>query len=355
MPKALWRQMLEASRGEALLAVDLYNRPAQHRHLEAFYVHMHLAWLYLLHARFRRDGVDYRYRSSDGSYELVDGEPKTWDLATCVKRRWSSGNDPVRTNLEFTIQLRNKIEHRHQDAIAVVTAGHAQACVLNYEVELLDTFGQRWSLGESLRFPLIVSTFTQQGVSDLTALQKKLPKGVRTFIADFTAGLDRAVAEDDSFELRLNLIPKRTSATDADLALTFVRLEDLDKADRDTVKRLGTVGKAVVVTKDRPVHNLGRLRPCDVVEQVAAAIPFEFKMHHFVAAWKRLTVRPLKGAGDPFKTDRRYCVYDPVHRDYVYTPAFAERLIRRCGAEGDFVDVTGFPARRKSSAKRPAA
>ena len=52
--------MVDASKDEALLAVDLYNQSKRPRRLEAFFVHMHLAWLYLLHARFRRDGVDYR-------------------------------------------------------------------------------------------------------------------------------------------------------------------------------------------------------------------------------------------------------------------------------------------------------
>ena len=90
--------MVDASKEEALLAVDLYNQPKQPRRLEAFFVHMHLAWLYLLHARFRHDKVDYRYRKRNGQFERVDGEPKTWELAKCVAERWGD-NDAVRKNL----------------------------------------------------------------------------------------------------------------------------------------------------------------------------------------------------------------------------------------------------------------
>lgn len=215
MPKALWRQMLEASRAEALLAVDLYNQPARARRLEGFYVHSHMAWLYLLHARFRRDGIDFRYRLPNGRFDRVDGEPKTWDLAHCIRERWPDERDPVRKNLEFTIKLRNKIEHRYQEAIAVATAGHAQACILNYEEELTGTFGERWSLADSLRFPIFVGTFTQQGVSVLARLQKGVPKRVKNFIAKFTAGLEPGVVESQRFEFRLNLVPKRASKTDA--------------------------------------------------------------------------------------------------------------------------------------------
>lgn len=99
---------------------------------------MHLAWLYLLHARFQRDGVDFRYRGPNGRFTRVDGEPKTWELARCVEERFGD-NDPVRKNLEPTIALRNKIEHRYEEATAVATSGYAQAHRVNYEEDLLAT------------------------------------------------------------------------------------------------------------------------------------------------------------------------------------------------------------------------
>jgi hypothetical protein len=43
--------MLQGSKKEALLAVDLCNRPGDDRRLEAFVVHMQIAWTYLLHAK----------------------------------------------------------------------------------------------------------------------------------------------------------------------------------------------------------------------------------------------------------------------------------------------------------------
>jgi hypothetical protein len=106
--------MVQASRDEAKLAVRLYNDPAETRSFEGFVVHMHLAWLYLLHGEFTRDGVDYRYRRRDNPrlLEKIDGEPRRWELAKCVLTRWEL-DDPVRRNIEFFIGLRNKIEHRY--------------------------------------------------------------------------------------------------------------------------------------------------------------------------------------------------------------------------------------------------
>lgn len=51
---------LDASAQEACLAVRLYNDSAE-RAFEGFVIHMHMAWLYLLHAQFIREDVDFRY------------------------------------------------------------------------------------------------------------------------------------------------------------------------------------------------------------------------------------------------------------------------------------------------------
>jgi hypothetical protein len=82
--RAKWWHVLQASRKEALLAVDLYNRAASERSLEGFVMHIHVAWLYLLHAKFERDGVDCRYKGPNGRFVRVDGEIKTWELSRCV-------------------------------------------------------------------------------------------------------------------------------------------------------------------------------------------------------------------------------------------------------------------------------
>src|SRR4051794_20396530 len=95
-PRKHW-PMVEASQAEAALAVRLYNDPAEGRSFEGFVVHMHLAWLYLLHAECTRDGKDIRYWQQDNPRRLirVDGEPKQWGLGHCVRDRWGE-RDPIR-------------------------------------------------------------------------------------------------------------------------------------------------------------------------------------------------------------------------------------------------------------------
>lgn len=169
MRRPAWWSMVEASRDEACVAVEMYNRPGAPRSYETFVVHMHLAWLYLLQAIARRDGIDCRYIEMKGRRRRlvrVDGEPKTWELDRHIAERWPDPNDPVRANLRFFVALRNKIEHRYtrsQEALAIATGGHAHALLVNYETELAAQFGAAASLAHRLRFPVFVGSFTDDG------------------------------------------------------------------------------------------------------------------------------------------------------------------------------------------------
>lgn len=339
--------MVDASKGEALLAVELYNEPKQARRLEAFFVHMHLAWLYLLHGRFHRDKVDYRYRKPNGRFEKVDGEPKTWELAKCVSERWGD-NDPVRKNLELTIALRNKIEHRFENATSFATSGYAQALLLNYEEELTTTFGEAHSLADQLRFPIFIATLTPDGARQLVRNQKDIPSKAREFIASFTADLDPSVRDDERFEFRIHLVPKTGPKTDADLAVTFVREEELTPSQRKAFEELGRQGGVVVRERVRPVANLGLMKPAAAAAAIEDRIPFRFRPSaEFPQAWKKLSCRPPANAADPKRTDDRYCVYDEPHGDYLYKQAFVDKVVRETATEGKFKRFIG----RKPTAK----
>jgi Protein of unknown function (DUF3644) len=146
-----WWHILPASKNEACFAVDVYNRSSGDRNLEAFVVQMHLAWLYLLHARFLRDGVDYRHQHANRHFVRVDGEVKTWELARCVQEEFVDENDPVRRNIEFFIKLRNKVEHRYEKLLADAVAGKVQAHVLNCAKTRYPSKPGRWSRPLSAR------------------------------------------------------------------------------------------------------------------------------------------------------------------------------------------------------------
>lgn len=91
----------------------------------------------------------------------VEGEYKLWELAACVKHHYPGENDPIQRNIEFFITLRNKIEHRFAHHLESVVAGKTQSLALNYERTVVIEFGRDASLQESLRFPVFLSSFTE--------------------------------------------------------------------------------------------------------------------------------------------------------------------------------------------------
>lgn len=254
-----WWFTLQASKKEACLAVDLYNRSSAERSLEGFVVHTHTAWLYMLHARFERDRVDFRYWHRHRLVR-VDGEPKTWDLARGLVEAYPDPNDPVRRNVEFFIQLRNKIEHRYAELIAVAVAGKTQAHVLNYEDALTETFGASEGLGDVLRFPVFVSSLTPDAVKALGRAHRKLPKRLTTFIRNYDAALPDEVKDDYRYDFRILLLPKTGPKTDADAVVRFVREDELSDMQRDVVE---TITREKLV----PVQNKGKYTPGAVAKK----------------------------------------------------------------------------------------
>lgn len=320
--------MLQASKAEALFAVDAYNRAGERRSLEAFVVHMHLAWLYLLHAMMTDAGVDYRDRQKDGRrFVKVDGEPKTWELARCMRWKWPSNRDPVRKNIEFFIGLRNKIEHRYQDAVALAVAGHAQAHILNYEDAVVDAFGVGEGLSDRLRFPVFLSSLTPQGMEVTKRLRARMPARTVRYLDEFHDDLEPETAEDQRFEFRIHLIPQVGPRSSADMAIKFIHWDDLDAKQQKALAAVGKAGVVAVRVKEKPVRNLDLYRPKEVVRLVREKRP-DFNMGTFIARWKADGVRPPGGSADPSETDARYCVYDRAYEGHLYTDAYIKKLIK---------------------------
>lgn len=344
--------MLQGSRREALLAVDLYNRAASERSLEGFIVHMHMAWLYLHHARFLRDGVDYRYRQDNGRFVRVDGEVKTWELARCLREAFPTDNDPARANVEFFIKVRNKIEHRYEQLLATALAGKTQAHVLNYEEMLTAWFGAEEGLGDSLRFPVFMSSLTPSAVKALKATHRKLPKKLTTFLREHDAELPSEVAENWRYDFRVLLLPQTGPKTESDAVMRFVREDEMT----DEQRRARDVVQTIVRNKPIAVQNKGRHKPGTVAKLVSEKLGVTFSnFGHHVAAWRYYGVRPDKHAARPELTDDRYCVWDEPHKDYLYTDAWVKKLIKDLADPGTFEEVTGKRPAPLPKAEAPAA
>lgn len=127
-------------------------------------------------------------------------------------------------------------------------------------------------------------------------------------------------------DVKLIQIPKISNTNRADLAVEFVKWDELSDDDRDAYEKI------TAIVKDRKVKveaaNVGRLKPGGVVSTVLEMYPASnLNMYTHTALVKLFEIRPYDEDEDPFETDARYCQYDEVHNDYVYTEQWVEFLV----------------------------
>lgn len=308
MPKS-FRYYLAVAKQEALLACDLYNEPKQPRSFELFVVHMETAWQNLFHA------VQAELR----------GEELAWDLRALVAVHLPNPQDPIRRNIEFFVGLRERIEHkltpRQLRALETVVSGKALAYLRDFDTYLVAEFGEKQSLGSTLRFPVFLASLARDAPEMVQESYRRVPAAARKFIEGFDAETSDDVRLDPAYDFKVYLVPKSAGGPAADLAMEFVRLEDLTPEQRDHVQ----AGTVLIRDRHVEVANVDRLRPSEVVERVQT-VWSGFNLYYHTLAYRYYKVRPKGKSEHPEATDTRYCFFDVVHRDYTYTQAWVEKL-----------------------------
>ncbi|GAB7101709.1 hypothetical protein JCM4814A_00230 [Streptomyces phaeofaciens JCM 4814] len=353
MAHARWHHILMESQRHALKAVDEWN--CSSGNYSDFLTHMHKAWHYLLHAEFHRAKIDYRYKDpKNGQYVLVDGEPKAWDLEWCLKQRYTNSADPVRLNAELFVALRNKVEHRYEHNLKIATGGKAQALVMNYEQEMVDHFGSRYSLADRLRFPISLQALTVEGREQLQEAAKKLPKHTRDLVAKFEAAIEPDVLDDLKYDYRVRLVPMVGSKTEADLAIDFVKLDELTEEERKVMVEAGRKGTVIIRDRQVEVADKAKLRAKQVCTLVETQLPFEFSpFSEHLEMWQRFKVRPAKNSAKPCDTDARYCIYSEAFNSYLYTSAWVAKIIKEIGTVEKYREFFGKEPRIKTVISLP--
>ncbi|GAA1217753.1 DUF3644 domain-containing protein [Rhodoglobus aureus] len=325
-PKPAWWHVLQGSKNEVRLAVDLYNRSGNERQLEAFIVHMSMGWLKLLQANALKNNGDPYIRGKGGRRVSHPDGDWTYKSLHTMAYEYFSANDARAANLTFFTGLRNRIEHRHEKNIASFVSGRTQSNLLNYESVLVEIFGEDEGLGSELRFPLFVSTITGDGIKAVKAVRAAVPKGLLEWIQDFDTGVDESVTRDQGFEFRVFLLPHTGPKSEADASMTFVRESELDDSERKVLDQVRTV----IREKQVPVDSLGSMRAGQVVDAVRERVP-NFTMHWHTRAWKFFNARPDTKNKNRTSTRSDFCRYSAPFEQYVYTQSWVDFLIRKFG------------------------
>lgn len=337
-----WWHQLQASKDEVRLAVDLYNRIGQERQLEAFVVHMSLGWLKMIQAKYEKEGKkrDLYVLRKRRRQRTADGDWLMKPLSALLEETYP-GSDPIRLNVEFFLGLRHKIEHRYDHDVAALIAGKTQALVLNYEKEIVRLFGGDEGLAEELRLPLFISSITEDAVEAIKQVRSRVPRAVLEYVQDQDAAIDPSIATDNAYDFRLYLIPQTSSASEADTAMTFVRLDELDEEQREKVEAAMTI----IREKQVPVSNFGALLPSQVVKRVETEGQIGFSMSDHTKCWQYFEVRPFEGGEHPERTKEQFCRWDSTFKRYVYTEAWVKYLLRKLGDPDLHREILGRDAK----------
>lgn len=317
-----WWHVLQASKNEAVLAVDLYNRSGELRQLEAYIVHMSLAWLRLFQAKVEKDSGDLYIRDQGGRrIRSKDGDWLTKPLDTLMSELFTD-KDPRKASLRFFTGLRNRIEHRYERDMAALVAGKTQAHTLNYERTLVEWFGNAESVAQELRFPIFLSSITDDAVKAVKGVAARIPRAAKQWVYDFDASLDPTIASDQHFDFRIFLIPQTGSKSKADMAITFVKLDTLSAEQRAVIDQT----QAIIRNRQVPVANLDKFTATEVSDEVARRTGRLFTVTNHTAAWRRHGIRPSQNDPNPEETIAQYCVLDRIAKRYIYTQAWIDKL-----------------------------
>jgi hypothetical protein len=351
MPRGLPQEVqthLEKARESALLAVDIYNKPATKFRSGGYIVLMCIAWTALFHAIFFQKGIKPFYRESKDSrrYQKRDGDYRAWELGECLQQYYGSDNSPIRKNIEFFIPLRNKLEHRSVPQLDIHVLGECQAFLFNFEDLLIQEFGSKYALNEhgfiSLQFSHVRH---EDQLKAIRSMQKPLSKEIKNYIDTFRSSLTSEVLDDLQFSYKVFIIPKLSNhENSADLAIEFVKYNPKNPDEMEKYNQVTTLLKVSQVQ----VANAGKLKAGEVSAKVEPVVKkvvgvdakFTASSHHARAA-RFYKARPNRGE-DKRKTNPKYCHYDEAHDDYVYTDEWVRFLESEMAKAGQYEKVMQY-------------
>ncbi|MDP4033616.1 MAG: DUF3644 domain-containing protein [Pseudorhodobacter sp.] len=287
-------ELLIKAREAMIAAVHTFNSAGLTFRAELFIVTAIIAWTYLLHALFKREGIDYRY-SADNNDQTPQGAERYWDLSQCLKHPRCGVEPGAHNNLLFLQELRNEIEHRSTSRIDDAVSAKLQACCINFNDAIKDWFGAQYALERRLPIALQFVTFSP----DQQALLKKahsLPRNVETMLDEYEHRLTPKQRDDPRFAFRVFMVHKTANrAPGADLAVELI------PPGSDIAEKFNLALKEVEKRK---------YLPTEICKTMQAEGWLRFSQTRHTELWKRLGAKdPKKGFG-VVAVGKQWCWYE---------------------------------------------
>lgn len=238
----------------------------------------------------------------------------------------------MKANLTLFIALRNKIEHRNitEREIDNLIFGECQSLLYNYENLLIQLFGEEYALNENLAFSL---QFSSMRTAEQKQANKKVlsteAQALKSYIDNYRTALVDVVYTSQEFSIKLIQIPKVSNTNRHDLAIEFVREDELNPDMLESITAIIKDKRVIVEAK-----NVDGCLPGQVVKEVRERSDTDFVMHDHTCLRTIFSIRPRGKDPDPNKTKKEYCVYDQTHKDYIYTNSWVDLIVTLYGKYG---------------------
>lgn len=219
-------ELVKKAREAMLTAVQIFNNPQVEFKSELFIVTSMIAWTYLMHAHYRKNGIEYRKFTQQGQrrkFEMTRyGAHWRLSLWDCLDHGECPLDEMVKTNLRFLIGIRNEIEHQMTTRIDDSLSAKFQATALNFNASIKKLFGEKYSLDAEQAFSIQFSGIDEGTAKDLME-EPDLPQHIRSFVAQFETVLTAEQFNDPRFSYRVAFVRKTSNSKNvADKVVEFV-------------------------------------------------------------------------------------------------------------------------------------
>ena len=283
-------ELLKKSREAALAAVQIFNNPNVTFKSESYTILMIVAWMYLLHAYYREQKIEYRYFQVSGKKRIFDktkhGAFKHWELERCLNDKNSPVDKDTSNNLRFLIGLRHEIEHQMTSRIDDHLSAKFQACCLNYNHYIKQLFGNELGIDRHLSFSLQFSAISSEQ-KEILDMHKELPPNIESYIVSFDGALSEEEYSNPKYAYRIFFLPKTANRKgQADHVIEFI------KSDSPLASE---INKQYAVIKETEKD---KYLPKTIVTMMHHEGYTKFSMHCHTKLWKERDAKNLtKGYG----------------------------------------------------------
>jgi hypothetical protein len=335
-----WEVQLQHAREACMAALRVWNDPTARARVSAFSLLFVAAWNGVALAKLMRDGGEWRQRDRAGDPVVEDGVELTADTCSLARAAFpaASVKDRARlANIEFWVELRNCVAHRHIPGLEMPVIPQAQAGLINIEEILTTEFGAEYSLAEWLHVPLQLSGFRDPDVlASRRRMQAALPIDVQLLLAKAET-LEPDLAADPAYQLRVAFLPVvPASGRNPDAVAFFAKPGEVPSELAENLDRYLVISKSI-----RPTTWFTAAEASAEVQR-RTGYRFTSAPHHSTAV-RRLGAKP--SAGEPDRTvDITLAEYVSSFKRYQYTQKWIDLLVQECGSPEGFERTTGRPA-----------